>query len=117
MTDLMNQLINHEAVYKTALATPGLLNTTHPQELLQIQEALTQEGSTIAYHLNKILPCLCFISILNFQEWCLLNMSKGKDEDRNANHVCRQCCDEITFIDYFRWINIFAICLKSNEFI
>ena len=26
MTDLMNQLINHKAVYRTAPATPGLLN-------------------------------------------------------------------------------------------
>ena len=26
MTDLMNELMNYEAVYRTALATPGLLN-------------------------------------------------------------------------------------------
>ena len=27
MTDLINQLMNHEAVYRTAPATPGLLKT------------------------------------------------------------------------------------------
>ena len=27
MTDLINQLMNHEAVYRTAPATPVLLNT------------------------------------------------------------------------------------------
>ena len=29
MTHRLNELINYEAVYRTAPATPGLLNTTH----------------------------------------------------------------------------------------
>ena len=70
---------------------------------MQIQESLP-EGSTTVYNFNEVLPCLCFISHHNFQELCLLNTWNRKDVDSNANHVCKECCDQITFIDNLNYV-------------
>ena len=43
MTDLMNELMNYEAVYRLALATPGLLNIKKGCKL-PVRKTLVWEG-------------------------------------------------------------------------
>ena len=46
MSDLINELINDEAVYRTAPATPGLLNTYYCTDLKQKNTSLLPKHCT-----------------------------------------------------------------------
>ena len=52
LTQSVNELMNHEAVYRTARATPGLLKMTHNSYFKWIKGKLLNYGWTIELGVN-----------------------------------------------------------------